>query len=111
MSYFIHLEFRQKLNGVTDKDFPDLIKPVEPPAFKQGKGSGKNLHDKPKEEIKTVDVYDELEDTMKKNNELFKRHKIDPNRPDKKKNQRKNKKKGDSKMHAKQEDFPGLPGS
>lgn len=92
----------------------------KPEVFNPYKKSGKESYEKSESPEKVLDTneeskkestddYSQLEETMKKNNELFIRHKIDPNRPDKK--HKKKKRRGENKMKVKQEEFPGLPGS
>jgi len=103
------LEFRPQLKGINDEEFPDLLgaksqpqqqvfdpyKPLETPEVK------------PEQEEKKGEDYSGLEDTIKKNQELHKRHKIDPNRL----KQDRKKKRNNNKLKVKKEEFPGLPGS
>lgn len=115
---FISIEFKQKLKGVTDEEFPDLLgaaaksqpKPeVFNPYKKNEKPSPEKSHSPVQEEKKKgIEDYSLLEEHMQKNSELFKKHKIDPNRP---KNSNNKKKKGANKLKVKKEEFPGLPGS
>lgn len=59
------------------------------------------------EEVKTKSEFENLENEIKKNEELFIKHKINPNKLQNPKNAKKNNTK--KKMVAKKEDFPGLP--
>jgi hypothetical protein len=100
------IEFKPKLKGINDDDFPDLLKPAPEPvrqpdlAFIQD--SNQN------EENKSGKDLGILEEEIKKNQELHKKHKLNLNKPE---NKRIKKKKNTSKMTAKKEEFPGLPGS
>ena len=104
-------DFRQKLKGINEDEFPDLLKPTEQVAFNPSKILCKPTPEK-KETVqevkKKVDDYDELEAALKKNDELHKKHKFDPSQNEKPKVIKK--KKNEPKTKLKKEEFPGLPG-
>jgi len=101
-------EFKDNLkNGITEEEFPAL---GGPPAPKQKSPPKKSPGKAPTEEVKTAPsepTIGELEQEMKQNNELIKRHKLNPNKP----NNKKKKSKKPTKMKMAKEEFPGLPGS
>lgn len=104
--HFYIKEFRPKLKGINDDDFPDLLKPSPEPVKQSEPAFVQNS--KHPEENKAEQSLGELEEEIKKTQELHKKHKINPNKPE---NRRNKKKKPATKMVAKKEDFPGLPGS
>lgn len=104
-------DFKQKLKGINEDEFPDLLKPSEQVAFNPSKILSKPTPEKKEvvqENKKKGDDYDELEAALKKNDELHKKHKFDPAKSEKPKTAKK--KKNDQKPKLKKEEFPGLPG-
>lgn len=85
-------------------------KPYQKPHQKEIKEISPEVRKVPEqvvEDSKTKSEFKDLENEIKKNEELFIKHKINPNKLQNPKNaKKKNTKK---KMVAKKEDFPGLP--
>lgn len=103
-------DFRQKLKGINEDEFPDLLNPSKQVAFNPNKILSNTTPEKKEvtqEVKKKIDDYDELEAALKKNDDLHKKHKFEPAKTEKPKTAKK--KKNEQKPKLKKEEFPGLP--